>query len=48
MRYKREEQAQIVTYWYMMNSGQQIVGGLLVYCFSLIHHGLLKAGKPSS
>jgi len=27
--YKREEQAQTVTYWYMMNGGQQIVGGLL-------------------
>ncbi|KAL1613038.1 hypothetical protein SLS60_001270 [Paraconiothyrium brasiliense] len=36
MWYKREEQAQIVTYWYMMNGMQQIVGGLLAYCFSLI------------
>lgn len=35
-RYKREEQAQTVTYWYMMNGAQQIVGGLLAYCFSLI------------
>ena len=34
--YKREEQAQTVTYWYMMNGGQQIVGGLLAYCFSEI------------
>ncbi|KAL4880526.1 major facilitator superfamily domain-containing protein [Aspergillus karnatakaensis] len=41
MWYKRHEQAEIVTYWYMMNGGQQIVGGLLAYCFSLIgndHH----------
>ncbi|KAI9043214.1 putative 2-ketogluconate transporter [Aspergillus affinis] len=36
MWYKREEQANTVTYWYMMNGGQQIVGGLLAYCFSLI------------
>lgn len=36
MWYKRSEQAQIVTFWYMMNGGQQIVGGLLAYCFSLI------------
>ncbi|OCL04199.1 MFS transporter [Glonium stellatum] len=43
MWYKREEQAQIVTYWYMMNGGQQIVGGLLAYCFSLIHRGPLKS-----
>ncbi|RMY61465.1 hypothetical protein D0863_11255, partial [Hortaea werneckii] len=28
-----------VTYWYMMNGGQQIVGGLLAYCFSLIPEG---------
>lgn len=34
--YKREEQAQTVTLWYMMNGGQQIVGGLLAYCFTLI------------
>jgi hypothetical protein len=39
MWYKRSEQAQIVTYWYMMNGGQQIVGGLLAYCFSLIKPG---------
>ncbi|RAK76562.1 putative 2-ketogluconate transporter [Aspergillus fijiensis CBS 313.89] len=40
MWYKREEQAATVTYWYMMNGGQQIVGGLLAYCFSLIgRHG---------
>ncbi|KAL2793135.1 major facilitator superfamily domain-containing protein [Aspergillus keveii] len=41
MWYKREEQAETVTYWYMMNGAQQIVGGLLAYCFSLIgneHH----------
>ncbi|KAL3425856.1 major facilitator superfamily transporter [Phlyctema vagabunda] len=36
MWYKREEQAGTVTYWYMMNGAQQIVGGLLAYCFSLI------------
>ncbi|KAK0662907.1 putative transporter [Lasiodiplodia hormozganensis] len=36
MWYKREEQAQTVTYWYMMNGGQQIVGGILAYCFTLI------------
>ncbi|KAF2105502.1 major facilitator superfamily domain-containing protein [Lophiotrema nucula] len=36
MWYKRSEQAQIVTWWYMMNGGQQIVGGLLAYCFTLI------------
>ncbi|KAK7543648.1 MFS transporter [Phyllosticta citricarpa] len=36
MWYKRSEQAQIVTYWYMMNGGQQIVGGILAYCFTLI------------
>ncbi|TKA24208.1 hypothetical protein B0A50_05972 [Salinomyces thailandicus] len=36
MWYKRSEQAETVTYWYMMNGGQQIVGGLLAYCFSLI------------
>ncbi|KAK6529108.1 hypothetical protein TWF694_004323 [Orbilia ellipsospora] len=39
MWYKREEQAQAVTYWYMMNGGQQIVGGLLAYCFTLIKPG---------
>jgi sugar phosphate permease len=37
--YRRDEQAQVVTYWYMMNGGQQIVGGLLAYCFSLIKPG---------
>ncbi|PVI00180.1 allantoate permease [Periconia macrospinosa] len=36
MWYKREEQTKIVTWWYMMNGMQQIVGGLLAYCFSLI------------
>ncbi|KAL2868991.1 putative 2-ketogluconate transporter [Aspergillus lucknowensis] len=36
MWYKRKEQAETVTYWYMMNGAQQIVGGLLAYCFSLI------------
>lgn len=28
MWYKRDEQAQTVAYWYMMNGGQQIVGML--------------------
>ncbi|KAL1953283.1 hypothetical protein VTO42DRAFT_3317 [Malbranchea cinnamomea] len=41
--YKRSEQAQAVTYWYMMNGGQQIVGGLLAYCFSLIKSGPIKS-----
>ncbi|KAL0935838.1 allantoate permease [Colletotrichum truncatum] len=36
--YKREEQAQVVTYWYMMNGMQQICGGLLAYAFSHIRH----------
>ncbi|KAJ5550285.1 hypothetical protein N7535_001773 [Penicillium sp. DV-2018c] len=36
MWYRREEQAATVTYWYMMNGAQQIVGGLLAYCFTLI------------
>jgi len=36
MWYKREEQAATVSYWYMMNGAQQIVGGLLAYCFTLI------------
>jgi MFS family permease len=39
MWYKREEQTQIITYWYMMNGMQQIVGGLLAYCFSLLKSG---------
>ncbi|KAF2766953.1 allantoate permease [Teratosphaeria nubilosa] len=43
MWYKREEQALIVTFWYMMNGGQQIVGGLLAYCFTLIETGPLKS-----
>ncbi|KAL2178349.1 general substrate transporter [Thermothelomyces heterothallicus CBS 202.75] len=41
--YRREEQAARVTYWYMMNGAQQIVGGLLAYCFSLIRTGPLKS-----
>jgi len=41
--YKREEQAARVTYWYMMNGAQQVVGGLLAYCFSLIKGGPLKS-----
>ncbi|KAL2753997.1 hypothetical protein ACRALDRAFT_1081223 [Sodiomyces alcalophilus JCM 7366] len=43
MWYRREEQAARVTYWYMMNGAQQIVGGLLAYCFSLISSGPLKS-----
>lgn len=41
--YRREEQASRVIYWYMMNGMQQIVGGLLAYCFSLITSGPLKS-----
>lgn len=41
--YRRDEQASRVTYWYMMNGAQQIVGGLLAYCFSLIKGGTLKS-----
>ncbi|KAL2432661.1 putative transporter [Exophiala dermatitidis] len=43
MWYRRDEQAETVTYWYMMNGGQQIVGGLLAYCFTLIKSGPLKS-----
>ncbi|KAK0724402.1 major facilitator superfamily domain-containing protein [Lasiosphaeris hirsuta] len=39
MWYRREEQTARVTYWYMMNGAQQVVGGLLAYCFSLIRPG---------
>ncbi|KAM0426475.1 hypothetical protein ACHAPT_008166 [Fusarium lateritium] len=42
MWYRREEQASRVTYWYMMNGAQQIVGGLLAYCFTLIDSGPLR------
>ncbi|KAL1873991.1 hypothetical protein VTK73DRAFT_642 [Phialemonium thermophilum] len=41
--YRREEQTSRVTYWYMMNGAQQMVGGLLAYCFSLITTGPLKS-----
>lgn len=41
--YRREEQAARVTYWYMMNGFQQVIGGLLAYCFSLIRTGPLKS-----
>lgn len=41
--YRREEQASRVIYWYMMNGMQQIIGGLLAYCFSLITTGPLKS-----
>lgn len=43
MWYKREEQSARVTYWYMMNGAQQIVGGLLAFCFSLIKTGPLRS-----
>lgn len=43
MWYRRDEQASRVTYWYMMNGAQQIVGGLLAYCFSLIEGGPLRS-----
>ncbi|EME77918.1 uncharacterized protein MYCFIDRAFT_33418 [Pseudocercospora fijiensis CIRAD86] len=43
MWYKREEQALMVSFWYAMNGMQQIVGGLLAYCFSLIHSGPIKS-----
>ncbi|KAF3765194.1 MFS general substrate transporter [Cryphonectria parasitica EP155] len=41
--YRRDEQAARVIYWYMMNGMQQIVGGLLAYCFTLITTGPLKS-----
>jgi MFS family permease len=46
--YKRDEQAQVVNYWYMMNGAQQIVGGLLAYGFSQIRHPsfVTPAGVP--
>ncbi|PBP19931.1 allantoate permease [Diplocarpon rosae] len=43
MWFKREEQAAAVSYWYMMNGAQQIVGGLLAYCFTLLQSGPLKS-----
>lgn len=43
MWYKREEQAMIVTLWYIMNGFQQIVGGLLAYAFTNITSGPLKS-----
>ncbi|KAI8139580.1 major facilitator superfamily domain-containing protein [Fennellomyces sp. T-0311] len=43
MWFKREEQAFIVTVWYMMNGFQQIVGGLLAYAFTHITSGPLKS-----
>ncbi|KAK1533194.1 major facilitator superfamily transporter [Colletotrichum paranaense] len=43
MWYRREEQASRVTYWYMMNGAQQVVGGLLAYCFTHIKTGPLKS-----
>ncbi|KAJ0387024.1 hypothetical protein COL922a_003175 [Colletotrichum nupharicola] len=44
--YKRSEQAQVVTYWYMMNGMQQICGGLLAYAFSHIRHPSFQDGNP--
>ncbi|KAK7203701.1 major facilitator superfamily domain-containing protein [Myxozyma melibiosi] len=41
MWYRREEQAATVAFWYMMNGGQQIVGGILAYCFTLIQGAAL-------
>ena len=46
--YKRSEQAQVVTYWYMMNGAQQMVGGLLAYAFSQIKHPSLGTGGTAS
>lgn len=46
--YKREEQAQVVTYWYMMNGAQQICGGLLAYAFSQIRHPSYKANPGNA
>ncbi|KAI9498163.1 major facilitator superfamily domain-containing protein [Zychaea mexicana] len=43
MWFKREEQAMIVTVWYMMNGFQQIVGGLLAYAFTHITSGPIKS-----
>jgi sugar phosphate permease len=43
MWYKRDEQAFIVTIWYMMNGFQQIVGGLLAYAFTNITSGPIKS-----
>ncbi|EHY61256.1 hypothetical protein HRR83_008955 [Exophiala dermatitidis] len=36
MWYKREEQAQTIILWYMMNGIQQIVGGLVGFLFTLV------------
>ncbi|CZR65675.1 related to allantoate permease [Phialocephala subalpina] len=43
MWYLRDEQAATVSFWYMMNGAQQVVGGLLAYCFTLLKHGPLKS-----
>ncbi|EED13903.1 2-ketogluconate transporter, putative [Talaromyces stipitatus ATCC 10500] len=34
--YTREEQAGAVTFWFMMNGLNQILGGLLAFCFSFV------------
>lgn len=39
--YRREEQAQTVALWFSMNGINQIIGGLLAYCFTLIKHAAL-------
>ncbi|KAJ5689861.1 hypothetical protein N7462_004253 [Penicillium macrosclerotiorum] len=36
MWYTREEQGAAVTFWFMMNGLNQILGGLLAFCFSFI------------
>lgn len=46
--YKRSEQAQVITYWYMMNGAQQMVGGLLAYAFSQIQHPSRGTGGTAS
>jgi MFS family permease len=37
-RYKKEEQASTIIYWYMMNGLQQILGGLAAFAFSFVPH----------
>lgn len=43
MWYKREEQARTISWWYAMNGVNQIIGGLLAYCFSLVKNASLKS-----
>lgn len=42
MWYRRDEQAKTISLWYCMNGMNQIVGGLLAYCFSLIQGAKMK------